>query len=249
MKAHKSFTLIELLVVIAIIAILSAMLLPALGKARDKGQSANCINNLKQLSLANHQYVGDYKYLCPRKIKGDLFDTGISTETWFYGYSVSMKYDLTQGLLHMYAQRGSLFTLCPTWRIQMNIIDPTQSPQAGGIGYSATQFSPSTPFAGDYSISNGWTSPESIKNPSQMVMFMDAAMGGVIMMGTGIVSPKSKGSPYQHFRHNGFANTSWIDGHVSPTKPVWLNPRNVGYFYDDTSDAQQGKHFDPRVPI
>ena len=70
MKNGKFFTLVELLVVIGIIAVLAAMLMPALGKAREKAKQADCLNNEKNLSLAITMYSNDNRSHFPFTTQG-----------------------------------------------------------------------------------------------------------------------------------------------------------------------------------
>ena len=78
----KKFTLIELLVVIAIIAILAAMLLPALNTARDYAKSVFCLNNLKQIGTACNMYANDFNELYP----ADGYNSNDITIRTRYGY-------------------------------------------------------------------------------------------------------------------------------------------------------------------
>jgi prepilin-type N-terminal cleavage/methylation domain-containing protein/prepilin-type processing-associated H-X9-DG protein len=228
-QGSSAFTLIELLVVIAIIAILAAMLLPALGRAKLKAQGVSCMNNSKQLNLAMRLYTDDNNDGLPSALEdehpqprpvvvwGTMDWNGGNRSNW------DVEEDIKKSCIWDYAKSATVFR-CPADKSKVSIGSITR-PRVRSYGLSQV-FSLKGPWLG-----GSWSAPHeyavysklsTVRKPSNTWTWIDEHPDSINRVGfANIMTGNMPGDPAASSRisdwpgnyHGGACGIAFADGH------------------------------------
>jgi prepilin-type N-terminal cleavage/methylation domain-containing protein/prepilin-type processing-associated H-X9-DG protein len=249
------FTLIELLVVIAIIAILAALLLPALGRAKSKAQGIMCLNNHRQLCLAWKMYLDDNRDILPFVKGANNNDLYVWCNGWLDYSSSSSNWDpavdLKTSILWPYCGKSGGIFKCPSDQSTVMVMGKTlprvrsmsminwvggrgNGGALGSMGWSGTTYGYSSGEARIYRKSSDMIDP----GPAKTAVFLDEREDSindgmfVIAMEGAASSPGAPPTPsaygiidYPAAYHGGAGGFSFADGHSELKK--WRDNRTM----------------------
>ena len=234
-RERNGFTLIELLVVIAIIAILAAMLLPALAKAKQRANQIACLNNQKQLGLGMMLYVSDSGDKMPGVGSNNQ---GFHTEDWIYwrtpGINVGGLVTLPLGQSQIVALLGtgskSNLFLCPLDTDNTERLINVPPPDTYFYSYSLNGLSKTTGMALQWDSGTGLNPLNfkltQVRRPPEKIMLAEepattkpndnptGAANKIIVDGRWAPQTTLGAGDLLTKRHNGKANVNYADGHA-----------------------------------
>lgn len=248
LRRSQGFTLIELLVVIAIIAILAAMLLPALSRAKAKGQQARCTSNMRNWGLATVMYTGDFGDCLP--LFGDL-STDYTKEFWHAKLAPyiarATQSGVNFGLTDIFTNE---IRKCPGGSFgPPDFYKGTWPANTWNCWIGASFGAYGDPLSGPFYYGN--TKPplkvSRIKKPADAMMFMDTVTHYVYSPvengyhftldlngdGQADTMPQYPNTPFNYGRPTVHSNgdvLTMLDGHVErvPFKQLWAIDRRTG---------------------
>jgi prepilin-type N-terminal cleavage/methylation domain-containing protein/prepilin-type processing-associated H-X9-DG protein len=240
----RGFTLIELLVVIAIIAILAAMLLPALSKAKTKAEGISCLNNLKQVQLACLIYAGDNRESLPEN-RGATFSlncwvTGVIKWDYFaiWNDNYYTPY-LTTAQIGPYVAKNTGVFRCPADKVPGRKGTRIRSIAMNGFVGDVLNIN-----GGIITVNAGWRKylkTSDFKSPSKIWVLLDEhpdsindSLFAVPMTGTNATWWDNPAS-----YHNGACGFSFADGHAEIKK--WRDANTIQPVLRQNPSAGNGK--------
>ena len=226
----KIFTLIELLIVISIIAILAAMLLPALNKARQTAQGISCIGKVRQILIATQAYLGDSNGVYYSVYLGPYLSGNSTTDNYASRPTVWMEY------LLLYMGRKELTRIT---RRDLSVSGPFGCPSQAfpdklypGYGYFSNLFGDYGHAVGSESSASPGVKQSRIPSPSKHISHAEACGGN-----NTYEKRARRGNLKVHnntvaYRHRRKANVGWVDGHVSGEAATLLIGKSTGLPWD-----------------